>query len=243
MSTPIREIDLFGPVRDYLVAQGYSVQAEVKGCDVTATRDGELVAIELKRGFSVKLLLQATQRQRAADSVYVAIPRPATGDRSHWRGVRHLLRRLELGLIFVTLDADPPAVEVVFHPLPFERKRNTRGRRAILREMAGRSGEYNTGGSTRRAIVTAYRERAILIACCLEQHGPLAPRSLRALGCDVKAQPILSSNYYGWFERIEKGIYSLTPKGAAALEEYADAAARCRERMARHESAVPEDAE
>ena len=33
------------------------------------------------------------------------------------------------------------------------------------------------------------------------------------------ARAILSANHYGWFERVERGIYALTPKGMAATRE------------------------
>ncbi|HEX2999479.1 MAG TPA: DUF2161 family putative PD-(D/E)XK-type phosphodiesterase, partial [Armatimonadota bacterium] len=217
----LRETDLYPPVHDYLVAQGYTVRSEVNGCDITAVKEEDLIVIELKRGFSTDLLIQATQRQKIADSVYVAIPKPsAKGKLDHWRGVRHLLRRLEIGLLFVTLAKEHSSVEIVFHPLPFERKRNSKNRRAILREIAGRSGDYNQGGCTRTKLCTAYREQALFIACCLEKHGALAPRQLRSLGAGTKTQSILASNYYGWFERVERGIYALRPQGEAALNEY-----------------------
>ena len=48
---PLREKDLYGPVRDYLENLGYQVKGEVKDCDIAALRDGELIVVELKRGF------------------------------------------------------------------------------------------------------------------------------------------------------------------------------------------------
>jgi hypothetical protein len=223
-----READLYGPVRDYLVAQGYTVRGEVKSCDITAVKGEDLLVIELKRSFSTALLVQATRRQRVADSVYVALPKPPTRKlRADWRGIQHLLRRLELGLIFVTLSKEP-LVEVVFHPLPYEPKRNPRGRRAILREVAARSGDYNEGGSTRQKLLTAYRESAIMIACCLDRYGPLQPRQLRALGTGPKTLSILSSNFYHWFERVSRGVYALTAKGRTELASYPDLVARFR---------------
>lgn len=217
----LRETDLYGPVRDYLVAQGYTVRSEVQGCDITASKGDELIVVELKRAFSTTLLIQATRRQRIADAVYVALPRPtARHSRSHWRGIEHLLRRLELGLILVSFSTGQPLVEVAFHPLPYERKRDTRRRRAILQEAAGRSGEHNQGGSTRRKIVTAYREQVLFVACCLEKYGPLSPQQLCDLGASPKARSILSSNFYGWFERVGRGVYALNPQGRAALGEY-----------------------
>lgn len=63
----LRESDLYGPVRDYLAGLGYEVKGEVKDCDVTAMRDGELIVVELKKGFTLELVYQALDRQRVAD--------------------------------------------------------------------------------------------------------------------------------------------------------------------------------
>ena len=217
----LKETHLYRPVHDYLEAQGYSVRSEVNGCDITATKDDELVIVELKLAFSTSLLVQAAQRQRITEAVYIALPKPSAKERrARWRGILHLLRRLELGLIFVTMTKKISEVEIILHPLPYDKKKNTRGRRVILREIAGRSLDHNEGGSTRQKILTAYRESAIFIACCLKKYGPLAPRQLRAMGTGEKTQSILASNFYGWFERIDKGIYGLKPKGAGALKEY-----------------------
>jgi hypothetical protein len=227
-----RETDLYAPIRRHLVAQGYTVRGEVKGCDITAVKGEDLIVIELKRSFSASLLVQATQRQRVADSVYVALPRPSPREmRGPWRGIRHLLRRLELGLIFVDFAARRPEIEIVFHPLPYDRKRDNRVRRAILQEIAGRSGEYNQGGSTRRKIVTVYRENAIFIAVCLDVLGPLAPKRLRAFGTGSKTLSVLYRNFYGWFERVAHGLYALKPEGRAALAAYPDLVARFRKKI------------
>ena len=221
------EEDLYRPLRDYLVAQGYTVRGEVKHCDVVALKDGAMLVIEMKRNFTVDLLIQAARRQPYADGVYVAIPRPAEGlHTKHWRGVRHLLRRLEIGLILVALEMRPPLVEVLFHPGPYQRRQDKKKKRAVLREAAGRSGDYNPGGSTRRQLVTAYRERAIHIACCLAERGPLSPKALRALGTGPKTGSILSSNYYDWFERVERGVYALKQTGRDAIACYPDLAER-----------------
>ena len=42
-----------------------------------------------------------------------------------------------------------------------------------------------------------------------------------ATGCD-RAGRILQDNYYGWFERVRRGVYRLTPAGEEALVQYAD---------------------
>jgi hypothetical protein len=218
-SKHLTETDLYRPIYEHLVAQGYTVRSEVANCDIAASRGDDLIIIELKRSFSTDLLIQAAKRQRMTDSVYVALPRQRNGRKL--RGIKHLLRRLELGLIFVSPNGRTKSrVEMAFHPVPFQRQKRRRARRAVLREMAQRSGDFNEGGSCRRKIVTAYRENAVHIACCLDQLGPLSPKRLRALGTGPKTLSILYSNFYGWFERVDRGLYALSARGRDELAEY-----------------------
>jgi hypothetical protein len=49
---------------------------------------------------------------------------------------------------------------------------------------------------------------------------PSRPRDLRGLAPD--AAKILQGNVYGWFERIERGVYGLTASGHVALVTWAD---------------------
>ncbi len=215
------ERDLAGPVRDYLEKQGYTVRSEVHDCDLVATRGGdEFIVVELKRRLNVDLLAQAATRQKLTPNVYVAVPRPEKPVK-RWRGVRHLLRRLELGLIWVT-SGRGRRVQVVFHPEPFQRKRNHRASRAVLAEAGGRRMDGNTGGSNKRPLLTAYRENALLVALALSETGPDAPKNLRVRGTGPKTLPILYDNVYGWFTRVERGVYALSEAGRAALEEYAE---------------------
>ncbi|MCX7745543.1 MAG: DUF2161 family putative PD-(D/E)XK-type phosphodiesterase [Clostridia bacterium] len=228
----VLEKDLFKPVSEYLKSQGYTIYSEVKNCDITARKGEDLIIVELKTSLNITLLVQATQRQKAADSVYVAVPYPKGGTyKSSWRGICHLVKRLELGLILVRFEEENASVEVAFHPCVLEKKANKKARRSIIREMNGRTGDYNIGGSTRTKLMTAYRENAVYIACCLEKFGPLPPVKLKRIGTGSKTQSILSKNYYGWFEKIEKGIYRLHPAGTEALEQYSELAAYYREKI------------
>ena len=63
-------------------------------------------------------------------------------------------------------------------------------------------------------IMTAYRQRALACAAALEA-GPQRPRDIRALASD--AAKILLDNVYGWFERIDRGVYALSDPGRQAL--------------------------
>lgn len=226
----ILEIDLFMPVRDFLIEQGYTVRSEVKDCDITAIKDEELVVVELKRNLSVSLLAQAVRRQKAADLVYIAVPKPKkTFVSSKWQDIYHLVRRLELGLIFVSFKGKKGFIEVPIHPVPFDRekskKMNKKKRESIIKEAKARFMDFNVGGSTGKKLLTAYRESAIFIACCLNKLGPLSPKQLRNLGTDAKkTTSVLSENHYGWFEKVERGVYSINDTGKEGLFLYKELA-------------------
>ncbi len=67
--------------------------------------------------------------------------------------------------------------------------------------------------------MTAYRQQALAVANALAGT-PSRPRDLRRLAPD--AAKILQANVYGWFERIERGLYGLTLPGRVALAKWAD---------------------
>ena len=97
-----------------------------------------------------------------------------------------------------------------------------RKRKGLLKEFATRQGDPNTGGQTRQVIVTAYRQDALRIARALDEGGPQKPSDLnKSLGIE-RARTILYANYYGWFDRIDRGIYGLTDLGAEGLRTYAN---------------------
>jgi hypothetical protein len=208
------ETELSAPVKAYLESHGYQVNCEVKDCDIVATRGDDLIIVELKTSVNLTLLVQATKRQSISDSVYVAVPAPTKRNRQ-WRGTLTVLKRLEIGLLLVDEGAMGMLVSKQFDPISYQRKKNTRNRRAVLTEIADRSGDYNVGGSTKTPLMTAYRENAIFIACCLSKLGPSSPKILRDLGTGDKTTSILSANHYGWFQRVEKGVYELTDLGNA----------------------------
>jgi hypothetical protein len=62
--------------------------------------------------------------------------------------------------------------------------------------------------------MTAYRQQALVCAALLAS-GPSRPRDIKSAVPD--APKILLSNVYGWFARVQRGIYTLTDEGRAAL--------------------------
>jgi hypothetical protein len=217
----LREREMHGPLCAFLEGQGYAVNAEVRGCDLTARKDGELIAIEMKTRFSAHLLAQAVRRQRVYDGVYIAVA--VEGSRTmppSIRDIRILCRGLGVGLLLVRFLKTKTKVEVIFHPR-MKVHGNGKRRAAVIREIDGRYAELNTAGSTSKdERVTAYKQRALFIASLLDRLGTASPKALRGLGADKTAQRILSMNHYGWFERVQTGIYRLHPAGKEALKHY-----------------------
>ena len=70
------ERDLYPPVKALLESLGFTVRGEVNGCDVVAVRGDDLVIVELKRAVNLELLLQAVDRLRLTDAVYLAVEAP-----------------------------------------------------------------------------------------------------------------------------------------------------------------------
>ena len=222
------ESDLYGPVRSYLEGLGYDVKGEVKDCDIAAVRDGELIVVELKRGFTLELVFQAMDRQRVADGVYVAVPLPKRGYMDpRVPEMRSLCRRLELGLIFVGFTSRGAGqVDVAVHPKEASAPRRDKKRRlAVLREHGDRTGSANTGGVSRKKILTAYKEQALLAVRILRDRGPLPAADVKKLGGPPNAAAILGRNALGWFDRTpgpdgRRYLYAPNEKALAALEEY-----------------------
>ena len=215
----MRETELYAPIRDFLVRQGYDVKAEIGAADVVACRDGEPpVIVELKTGFSLSLFHQAVARQAVTDAVYVAVPRG--GSRAFQRSLKSnvaLARRLGLGVIVVRLRDGH--VEVLCDPGPYRPRPSAPRKERLLREFARRVGDPNTGGSTRVTLVTAYRQDAMRCADHLNVNGPSRGAEVASATGVARATRMMADDHYGWFERVERGIYGLTPKGKASVAE------------------------
>jgi hypothetical protein len=209
------ESALYASVKRFLESHGYDAKGEIVGCDIVAVRADEppeLVICELKLQFNLDLVLQAADRMTLSDAVWLAIPRTRKG-RDRDRRVVRLCRLLGLGLLTVGTDG---VVEVLAEPVPYRPRTNLRRRARLVREHGRRRGDPTPGGSTRRTIMTAYRQRALLCAAALLD-GDGTTRRLAAITPDAPA--ILLRNLYGWFERVSRGTYRLTDAGKAAARE------------------------
>jgi hypothetical protein len=174
------ETSLYPAVKRFLEAAGFCVKGEVHGCDAVAVQDGEplrLAIVEMKLGFNLDLLLQAVERMRLADEVWLAVPATRRG-RDRDPRVRQLCRLIGLGLLAVNATRDH--IEVLAEPGPYKLKPNQRRRARLLSEHARRTGDPSPGGSSRQPIMTAYRQQALACAALL-QAGPGRPRDLRMI--------------------------------------------------------------
>lgn len=215
---PTLETTLYPPVKSFLEAAGYAVKGEVGGCDLVGLLEGEpplVVICELKQAFNLELVLQAVDRQSQSDEVWIAARTSLTGKgRERDRRFRDLCRRLGLGMLGVSA-ADH--IEIIVSPLAPMPKKNTRKRNRLVEEHRRRKGDPTSGGSTRQPIMTAYRQQALACAAAL-QAGPLRPRDLKTT--TPIAAKILLHNVYGWFDRIDRGVYGLSDAGAEALKRW-----------------------
>lgn len=226
------ETELYQPVKTYFEKLGYEVKGEVKDCDLVAYSEQheEPVIVELKRSFNLALLHQGIERQRLSSQIYLAV-QLVRGQRRpvhlRWSNLKNLCIRLGLGLLTVQFyKTKPPEVQVLCEPFekqsspPLKRSASRKTTR-LLTEFHERSGDYNQGGSSQTKIMTAYRELALHCAYLLHQHGPLSPKQLREMTNKDKVNRMLQHNYYGWFERVRRGIYQVTEEGEQALDQYA----------------------
>ncbi len=212
------ETALYLPIKHFLEAAGYSVKGEIAGCDLVGLTPDEppvVVICELKLSFNLELILQAVDRAAASDEVWIAARVSVKGKgRESDRRYRDLCRRLGFGMLSVS---DNGTVDVIVSPIAQMPRKNARKRSRLVDEHKRRKGDPTAGGSTRSPIMTAYRQQALACAAAL-QPGPLRPRDLKLIV--PSAATILRGNVYGWFERLDRGIYGLTHAGVEALARW-----------------------
>ncbi|MGD9828399.1 MAG: DUF2161 domain-containing phosphodiesterase [Hyphomicrobiaceae bacterium] len=212
------ETSLYPPIKRFLEGLGLEVKGEVCGCDVVALDQGAPVAVviaELKLTFTLELVLQAVDRLPVCDDIWLAVRASRRGrGREGDPRVRKLCRLAGFGLLTVSARGQ---VEVIVEPVPWRPRRDPKRRSRIVEEHRKRRGDPATGGSTRRPIMTAYRQQALDCARALAA-APGRPRDLKT---DMPDAPkILQRNVYGWFERIERGRYGLTELGRVELARW-----------------------
>lgn len=225
------ETELYAPLKVFFEERGYVVRGEVTHCDLVGIhpdRQHPLI-VEIKKTFNLPLLLQGLERQKLSEEVYLAVERNRAKKGAHnqrWGEITGLCRRLGLGLITITLfKTKKPFVEILCSPgeITYGSSRKISKKRSdrLLHEFNERSGDYNVGGSHATKLMTSYREKALRVALVLEVGVEMSPRQIRDQSGVGSAAAILQRNYYGWFRRVARGRYALTPDGVKGLAQYA----------------------
>jgi len=212
-----RETALYLPVKRFLEKLGFAVKGEICGCDVVALRGDEppvVVVCELKLAFNLELLLQGVNRTAACDEVWLAVRMRARRGREHDPRVRKLCRLLGFGLLGVCAAGQ---VEVLVEPKPWRPRRDQHRRSRLISEHQSRVGDPARGGMSKMPIMTAYRQQALACAASLS-NGPRRTSEVKMIV--PQAPKILLHNVYGWFSRVERGVYTLTEAGTSALSRW-----------------------
>ena len=105
-------------------------------------------------------------------------------------------------------------VEVIVEPAPWWPRRDNKRRSRIVTEHRHRQGDPTICGSTLQPIMTAYRQQALACAAALSRT-PARPCDPKGAAPD--AAKILRRNVYGWFVRVERGVYDPADSGREAL--------------------------
>lgn len=224
-SVSIKETDLYGPIKDHFAALGYEVKGEVGAADMVAVPLGAAstaapVIIELKTAFSLTLFHQAITRQSMSDQVYIAAPRkPGKAGLKSVRKNKMLCRRLGLGMITVRMK--DKRVDVHCEPGEFKPRKQKKRKDQLLSEFETRHGDPNLGGMASETMMTSYRQGALRCAKILHDEGACKAAYVAKMAGFDKARNAMAANHYGWFEKIDRGVYGLTSEGAKALDDNA----------------------
>lgn len=208
------------------MARGFAVKGEVGAADMVAVHesagaDDDPVIIELKTSFSLSLFHQAINRQSMTDQVFIAVPRKSgKAALTAIRRNKMLCRRLGIGLL--TVRVSDGRVDLHCEPGPFKPRKIKARKTKLLSEFESRHGDPNLGGMTSEGLMTSYRQGALRCAKVLHDEGACKAAYVAKMAGFEKARRLMADNHYGWFEKIDRGIYGLTPDGAKALSEHGD---------------------
>ena len=111
-------------------------------------------------------------------------------------------------------DREAGNVEVLLDPGEYRPRRSKYRQERLLGEFMKRVGDPNLGGvAKRKGIMTVYRQRALAIARFLQKNGPAKASHIARTLQEPGARDILYRDVYGWFDRVSRGVYKLSPRG------------------------------
>lgn len=209
----MEEKALFSPIKYLLEDKGFLVKGEINDIDILALKDDLMLAVELKTKITLKLIYQAIERFKVCEKVYLGVPFEAI--KSHQKNMKSfnlLLRRLNLGLIVVKNGVAEVYLDALDYDVVKSKERNKRKKMKALNEFKLREDTRVLGGS-KGIRMTFYREQVIKIAQTLQKLSIASPKTLKIETQIENTYSIIQKNYYGWFERVERGKYQLSKLG------------------------------
>ena len=81
------------------------------------------------------------------------------------------------------------------------------------------------GGVNKCKIITSYRQDALRCLSYIDEQGAARLKEIREKTQVERAGGILQKDHYGWFTRVDRGIYDITPQGKTALTTFSSAIA------------------
>lgn len=218
----MQEIDLYPPLKKYLERQGYEVKGEILNCDVVALRHGgPPIIVELKLSLNLTILLQAVDRMKISQTIYIGVPIGLAILKKRRKQTIKLMRMLSIGLIVIDPKAKIGGVDVLCDPGEYKPRQIKKQTQRLLKEFQERVGDPNQGGtSMKRGLMTAYRQKALAISEYLMIHGNTKASIIANSLEEPKTRAILYDNVYGWFDRLGKGVYTISPRGNSELPEW-----------------------
>jgi hypothetical protein len=185
------------------------------------------VAVELKLSLNLDVILQAVERTALTSKVYIGVPMTCKTLKRRRKRILKLLRMLGLGLIQIEPKRQIGNVDVLLDPGVYKPRQSKARRERLLGEFMKRVGDPNLGGTEKRkGIMTAYRQRALAIAHFLQEQGPARAAHIARTLQEPKARDILYRNVYGWFDRVSRGVYELSPRGQQEIPLWQEESSR-----------------
>ncbi len=211
-----KEEDMYNPIQRFFKKKGYIAYGEVQQLDVVCINEKDtedLIVIEMKKNLTMKLLSQGVLGKKITEKVYIAYYKPNKFTLKKRREALRICKGLGLGVIVVKNNR----VEILLEPKKINGV-NIKKRKKILNEIKGIKVNINIGGCRGRKINTAFREKNIFIGCCLEKIGEgKGIELIKRFGTPKESTSIMYRNIYGWYDNVDRGIYTLNKKGIEEL--------------------------
>lgn len=126
-----------------------------------------------------------------------------------------------LGFGLILIDVNKNKVEVINEPSEYKPRKSKTKNKRLLSEFEKREGDPNLGGmTTKKGVLTAYRQKALKIAKYLEENGATKASIVSKELEEEKARDIMYNNFYGWFEKASVGVYDITDKGKEEISTW-----------------------